>query len=343
MNAQVEALNKYGSQLMDWPNVVGVGRGLKSRGRRCTGKEAVVVLVSEKLPKAQLSKYDLIPRQLGEGVITDVVETGYVRALPLSKEEVAVRHGKQRPAPGGVSVGHLEVTAGTLGLLVKDAHTGNALILSNSHVLANTTDGRDGRARVNDPILQPGPYDGGDERDDVIGRLKRFAPIRPQVASATCPRAKGVESRLNMLMQMLVPDYTVQFRRVNRADNLVDAAVAEPLDPDMVSSEILGLGSVKGVRDPEVGLRVTKSGRSSGVNHGQITVLDASIKVHMGDVGEVLFQQQILTEPMASPGDSGSVLLDDNGLAVGLLSAGSSKLSVASQMDNVLRLLEVTI
>ncbi len=343
MNVQVEALNKYGRQLLEWPNVVGVGRGLKSKGRRCTGKEAVVVLVTEKLPEANLSKYDVIPRQLGEGVITDVVETGFVRALPLSREEVAVRQGKQRPAPGGVSVGHREITAGTLGLLVKDARTGDVLILSNSHVLANTTDGRDGRARVNDPVLQPAPYDGGNEPDDVIARLKRFAPIRPQVASATCPRARGVERGLNTLLQMLVPDYTVQFRRVNRSDNLVDAAVAEPLDPDMVSAEILGLGCVKGVRDPEVGMRVTKSGRSSGVNHGKITVVDASIKVHMGDVGEVLFKQQILTEPMASPGDSGSVLMDDNGRAVGLLSAGSSKLSVASQMDNVMRLLEVTI
>ncbi len=343
MNVQVDALNRYGSRLLEWPNVVGVGRGMKITEQRCTDREAVVVLVTEKMPERELSAYDMIPRQLGERVLTDVVEVGLVRALSLSQEEAALRHGKQRPALGGVSVGHAEVTAGTLGTLVTDAGTGDRLILSNSHVLANTTSGTDGRARVGDPVLQPGPYDGGQESDDVIGRLERFVPIRPQASRATCPRVAGIQNGVNVLLQMLFPDYAVEFRRINRSDNLVDAAVAIPLDPELVSSDIIGLGSVQGTMDPQVGMRVVKSGRSSGINRGEITVIDASIKVHMGDVGEVLFKEQILTEPMASPGDSGSVLLDDNRLAVGLLSAGSQKISVASRIDNVFRLLNLTI
>ncbi|MFO8059496.1 MAG: hypothetical protein R6U70_02410 [Bacillota bacterium] len=343
MDAQAEALSKYSSRLLQWPNVIGVGRGMKVTGRRRTDREAIVVLVTEKMPQEELPAYDVIPQQLGESVLTDVVEVGFVRVLPLLQDEIPLRHGRQRPAPGGVSVGHPEVTAGTLGMVVRDAKTKDPLILSNSHVLANTTSGTDGRAAVNDPVLQPGPYDGGVESDDVIGRLKRFIPILPGTYNATCPRARGFQSGLNFLLHAFFPDYSVRFQRMSNADNLVDAAVAQPLDPEMVSFDIIGLGSVRGTRDPEVGLRVTKSGRSSGVNRGEITVIDASIKVHMGDVGEVLFREQILTQPMASPGDSGSVLLDDDRRAVGLLSAGSQKISVASRMDNVFRLLAITI
>ncbi len=84
---------------------------------------------------------------------TDVIEIGRVRLM-----ERAV---KMRPALPGSSIGHYKISAGTFGVVVRDKNSGEKLILSNNHILANGSNGSDGRASVGDAILQPGPYDGG--------------------------------------------------------------------------------------------------------------------------------------------------------------------------------------
>jgi len=86
----------------------------------------------------------------------------------------ASRTAKWRPCPGGVSVAHYLVTAGTLATRVYDVATGRKLFLSNNHVLAATNRGRSG-----DPILQPGPYDKGKLPDDQLGVLERFIELKP--------------------------------------------------------------------------------------------------------------------------------------------------------------------
>ena len=63
---------------------------------------------------------------------------------------------RQRPLRIGVSVGHFTITAGTLGSFAVYRKTGEVVILSNNHVLAN-----ENRARAGDAVLQPGKYDGG--------------------------------------------------------------------------------------------------------------------------------------------------------------------------------------
>lgn len=99
---------------------------------------------------------------LGE-VHTDVVEIGPVRAESF-RERV-------RPVLPGCSVGHPDITAGTLGAVVtykgKPGH-----ILSNSHVLAAS-----GSATVGDAILQPARDDGGVLPKDRIGSLTAFVPF----------------------------------------------------------------------------------------------------------------------------------------------------------------------
>ena len=57
-------------------------------------------------------------------------------------------------APGG-SVGHFEITAGTIGAIARDKKTGRDVILSNNHVLAN-----ENAAKIGDAILQAGVIDG---------------------------------------------------------------------------------------------------------------------------------------------------------------------------------------
>lgn len=77
---------------------------------------------------------------------------------------------KRRPCPGGYSIGHYAITAGTLGGVARVGSTWG-YILSNNHILAAQNSGQ-----IGDSIYQPGPHDGGTS-SDLIGRLERFVPV----------------------------------------------------------------------------------------------------------------------------------------------------------------------
>jgi hypothetical protein len=76
---QVEALTavqvKHMDKLMSYPNVVGIGIGFAQDGEQQTNVPAVIVMVSEKLPMAQLAEEEVLPKEL-DGVRIDVQETG---------------------------------------------------------------------------------------------------------------------------------------------------------------------------------------------------------------------------------------------------------------------------
>jgi len=310
--------------LLSLPQVVGVGYGLKEQGGAVTGVKAVTVLVSKKLPKEQLAAHELVPSTI-EGLPTDVIEVGCLKAHraeahpPKAQGETKqARTAIWRPAPPGVSIGHYKITAGTFGAVVYERSSLQPLILSNNHVLANSSNGRDQRAKLNDPILQPGAYDldpapaaqatrtGAQENlDYTIARLHRYVPL------LSYPTA-----------------------------NYVDCAVAKPIANDLIIPDILGIGKVRGSVSPALGMRVQKSGRTSAVSYGTILVLNARINVDYGD--RVLrFDKQIVTTRLSSPGDSGSLVLSLDNYAVGLLFAGSERVTVVNPIDPVLGLLKV--
>ena len=151
-------------------NVIGVGRGNKWTRGEDTGKEALIILLNKKQPKDELQRNEIIAKRI-DGILTDVIEVGDIRLLAEG------RTGSCRPATPGISMGHYKVSAGTFGALVYDRETGEPLILSNNHVLANQSNGNDNRAAKGDAILQPGLYDGGDVQSGVIGHLERFIPL----------------------------------------------------------------------------------------------------------------------------------------------------------------------
>lgn len=66
---------KYVDDLMQKANVVGVGVGLAQQGGAPTDVPALVVLVTHKVPLAQLAPEDIIPKEL-DGVRVDVQATG---------------------------------------------------------------------------------------------------------------------------------------------------------------------------------------------------------------------------------------------------------------------------
>ncbi|WP_299620763.1 hypothetical protein [Pelagibius sp.] len=302
-------------------NVVGVGYGVKWSKGEPTGKAALLALVSQKLDKQELTAGDMVPKKIGD-MDTDVLAVGQPFAGQAEPLEVGVQTlaERSRPAPGGSSVGHRNITAGTLGTCVYDmvgtpgdpvGIPGHYYILSNNHVLANSNSATPG-----DAVLQPGPFDGGTDPADRIATLSRFVPItfEPPV-----PRA---------------------FHR-----NLVDAAVAEGEFHDL-KREIHWVGHLRGWRSRQqvtVGTMLHKTGRTTNYTTGRITSTNATIDVNFGNGRIARFRDQILTTPMSAPGDSGSLVADRDNFAVGLLFAGSPQVTILNHIQHVRSLLRVEI
>ncbi|MDH7578640.1 MAG: hypothetical protein QHH75_12700 [Bacillota bacterium] len=325
MKRLYRSLNVATQRYTGLPNVIGVGLGYKKRGRQDTDELAVIFFVEKKVPAEALGVDEIIPRRIGR-CATDVIEVGEIRLLGRTE--------KFRPAHPGVSIGHYKVTAGTFGAVVRDRETGTLLILSNNHVLANASNGEDGRAQPGDPIYQPGSYDGGTE-DDIIGHLERFVPIHRYSKEADCNIAALGVRAANAVIQAFRPNYCLRLEQ-RGAINLVDCAVARPLEPGLVRPEILEVGKIAGIGDAQPGLPVKKSGRTTGLTEGRVTAVRVTLNVTMGHSSDtVRFQEQIMAELNSGPGDSGSLVLDMKNRAVGLLFAGSKEYSVCNPIQLV--------
>lgn len=68
------------AELLNMPNVVGVGVGLCMRGGKPTDKVGLIVLVRRKVPAWQLDPSDIIPNEI-KSVPVDVQEVGEIRPL----------------------------------------------------------------------------------------------------------------------------------------------------------------------------------------------------------------------------------------------------------------------
>jgi hypothetical protein len=314
-----------GKFLEDPPvNVVGMGVGTKWSKGEPTGEPALVVLVTQKLEKDQLSKNDLVPRKLAE-MQTDVLAIGHPVAGGGERLEAGIQAltKRVRPAMGGCSVGHVDITAGTFATAVYDILPGGAVspprhgigipgryyILSNNHVLANSN-----AASLGDHIIQPGAFDGGTFPADHIADLSRFIPI-------------------DLFPSLPLPKH----------NNLVDVAIAEGEFHEL-DREIYWIGRTQGWsrrRDVKVGMLVKKTGRTTDFTIGRITAVNATVDVSYGAGRVARFKDQIVTTNISSGGDSGSLVLSMDNVAVGLLFAGSSISTICNQIENVRSLLRV--
>ena len=289
MNYQ-RIVDKYSEQMGRKKNVVAIAIGKKWTNGVPSDKDAILVLVKEKIPLNQLSANDQIPKDL-DGVITDVVgKVGEIQSLGYTK--------RYRPAPGGVSCGHPQVTAGTLGACFKD-NANSTVILSNNHVLA-----AENNSRIGDYIYQPGKYDGGKPKDS-IANLKSFQRL-----------VRRTERITNSHLR----------RKINY--NLEDSAIAKVSNTKNIKPVINRIGQVAGFNNnPRIGLRVQKTGRTTGHTRGRVIGIHATVFVSYS-MGTLIFKDQILTNAMSRGGDSGSLLLDNRRKAVGLLFAGSTTITV---------------
>lgn len=320
-------------KLLSKDNVVGVGIGKKMIRGEKTDETSIVVFVKKKLDKGDLSANSIVPYKVGD-VKTDVIEIGEVRALASLRERV-------RPAYPGVSVGHYAITAGTLGAVVRSRKNRDILILSNNHVLANVTNGKDDRAKIGDPILQPGPVDGGTKENDVIAHLENFVPLVISLETPECNVANTAVRAANAVIKMIRPNYSLRVERASNSENIVDAAVAKVINRSMVRSEIPEIGRITGVNEVQLGEKVKKVGRTTGLTEGTIETVDVSIVVNMSEEIQAVFDQQVVSNVPSLPGDSGSLIVNENNEAVGLLFAGSDTSTIFNPIKPVLEKLDI--
>lgn len=347
------------AQLKSHPNVVSVGIGYKYKGGVRTDEICIVVGVKKKLPKAQVPEGELIPQSIG-GVPTDVIEYGELRAL-ADVLDVATRSltEKRRPCPPGYSVGHPEVTAGTLGAWVHRGPGEEHYILSNNHVIANSND-----AVLGDVIRQPGRADGGTS-DDRFAQLTELVRIRfdDETGNGNGGGNGGKKSssalgwRLwkwpaNAIAAMLGCPYRLVVTRPNVIDqpapNLVDAAVARVLLEDWVDLEIPNIGEIQGFRDLDLGARVIKTGRTTETTRGMVETIGAMTQVDYGiGKGIATFTDQLVIRAdsgdFSQGGDSGSVVVDEDGFVSGLLFAGGSGVTIVNRISHVVSLLGIRV
>ena len=214
-----------------------------------------------------------------------------------------------RPVPIGVSTGHPNITAGTIGARVTDGI--DVYALSNNHVYAD-----ENSARIGDNVLQPGSFDGGTDPADMTGTLAAFVPIN-----------------------------------FNGGTNRVDAAIAKSSTKQLGNATPPdGYGAPKSaVAEAQIGMRVKKYGRTTGLTKGRVYAIHATIDV-LYDSGGARFVDQIVISPGAfsAGGDSGSLIVvnergRDNNRPVGLLFAGSQFFTIANPIGPVLEAFGVTI
>ncbi|WP_421742860.1 hypothetical protein [Cellulomonas sp.] len=259
--------------------------------------------------------------EIGQDV--DVRRTGRISTLADDPSKVRPRPpvitarslgetGRVRPLRPGISIAHVDVSAGTLGAFVhKD---GVVHALSNYHVLSGRPE-----AQVGDLILQPGPADGGRAPRDRIGTLAARVELEPG------------------------------------GDATVDCAIAllddQEVDPEYPVGRITTTAIALG------GEKVSKIGRTTSVTYGHITAIELdNVVVGYGDeLGELSFDNQIEVEstgtgPFSRGGDSGSLVYREDGVALGLLFAGSESggengtgLTYINPIDAVLDGLGVTL
>lgn len=116
-------------------------------------------------------------------------------------------------------------------------------------------------------------------------------------------------------------------------DNVtVDAAIASPTTH--ITNTILDIPKITGTTTPIIGMKVQKSGRTTGFTDGEIVAVDVSIDVDYG-TEVITLDEQFITTRMSAGGDSGSVSVTLDGQVVGLLFAGSDKATVYNTISNV--------
>lgn len=197
-----------------------------------------------------------------------------------------------RPLQIGASVGHVDVTAGSIGAFVRRSN--KVHVLSNNHVLAN-----ENAATTGDWVLQRAAFDGGKQPAERVARLRFWVKLKTTGRNFVDAALAAVESGMEH-----------DAARLRGLVNGKDRTLAG-LGPDFIDE----------------GETVFKIGRTTGVTRGRVTAFDLDNVIVNYDVGNLRFDNQIEIEGTGSQtfsdgGDSGSMIVNADMQAVALLFAG---------------------
>lgn len=215
---------------------------------------------------------------------------------------------------GGISGANtnLEGQSGTIGYFCtrkskltrrKEIH-----LLSNCHVFADL---RKTRIDEGDIIMQPSPGESSSNRP--IGALVNFSALK--------------------------------FETGSKEPNHVDAAIARLWSAQPHKPLIPLIGAIKGYvtkQNVELGEVARKFGRTTGYTEGRVFSLYLDIWIRYDRTGQsAFFQNQFLIEPslprfakFVAKGDSGSLLVDAEQRALGLIFAGMAELPESVEVPN---------
>lgn len=301
--AAAETLHKAAKPWTEGKGIQGIGVGEKITDGEQLKQVVLKVYVDQKRPKSQLD--NPVPPKVRMPGLDEQVETDVEEIGRMDKEPNTAR---VRPAVPGFGLGHVKITVGTFGCLVRKKGEKKALyILSNSHVLAD-----EGTGQIGDHIIQPGDHDGG-KAADVIAELAAWAPF--QFTTAGYP-------------------------------NLVDAAIAKVKKAADVTSAVRLIGVPKGTSNVvRRGMRVQKTGRTTDYTIGVIKDINYRLALRYkkpgGGTGRVGLADQVLCTRYTAGGDSGSAVFNMSGKVVGLHFAGSPSTSVFNRIEHVLTALDI--
>lgn len=213
--------------------------------------------------------------------------------------------GEQEIITGGISGANANLNGevGTIGYFVRrksllPRRRNEFYLLSCSHVFADL---RKEAIDEHDLILQPSPGESADSR--AIAELTNFA--HPKLENDTTDA------------------------------NFVDAAIAKIFSQQPCKNLIPMIGAVKGVAEKqniEIGEPCRKFGRTTGFTAGKIFSVNLDIWVKFDRTGQTsFFKNQLLIEPdspnyerFVDNGDSGSLVVDGENYATGLIFAGAN-------------------
>ncbi|MFT3876835.1 MAG: hypothetical protein QM708_10505 [Propioniciclava sp.] len=266
-----------------------------------TGELSIVVYVDQKRPLETIAESDRVPVEI-DGIKTDVqqmvielqvltpVEPGALQLDPSAYPTLVggISMGPHAPiylTPPEVPTAGYYNSSGTLGALVRDNATGATMALTNFHVAART------------------------------------------LAWTTADR----------MTQPSMPDSSntgAQFGTLTRAvlSENVDGAVVTLDAGQAWEARVQDVGWVTGTATATAGMAVQKRGRTTDHTFGTVHSVDATVTVNYGGtIGNRTLRNQVRISPdtarnarFSDRGDSGSVIMDSHGNAVGLLFAGAN-------------------
>jgi hypothetical protein len=168
------------------------------------------------------------------------------------------------------------------------------------------------RLPIGSPIFQPALLDHGRIDSDQIAELTRFGKLK-----------------------------------ANKF-NKIDAALAKPLNKNLVAKAVLHIGEPSGTVNAALDMSVHKFGRTTSYTVGQVVSIDTDVTIEY-ETGDFAFESQIIIQGtggqmFSDHGDSGSLILErGTNAAVGLLFGGGPDHTIANHIGNVLRSLRVRI